>query len=72
MLQLLCGKNKLPMELTETFELFRFGFYNPYWLIDIANAAIFVHLLGAYQARICPSIPYFCRVFPLVLLQWCY
>lgn len=26
-----------------------FGFYNPYWLIDIANAAIVVHLVGAYQ-----------------------
>ncbi|KAK6938369.1 Amino acid transporter, transmembrane domain [Dillenia turbinata] len=26
-----------------------FGFYNPYWLLDIANAAIVVHLVGAYQ-----------------------
>ncbi|WCJ44407.1 amino acid permease 3 [Euphorbia peplus] len=26
-----------------------FGFYNPYWLIDIANVAIVVHLIGAYQ-----------------------
>ncbi|XP_022980989.1 amino acid permease 3-like [Cucurbita maxima] len=26
-----------------------FGFYNPYWLIDIANIAIVVHLVGAYQ-----------------------
>ncbi|PKI42465.1 hypothetical protein CRG98_037138 [Punica granatum] len=26
-----------------------FGFYNPFWLIDIANAAIVIHLLGAYQ-----------------------
>ncbi|XP_045823428.1 amino acid permease 2-like [Trifolium pratense] len=26
-----------------------FGFYNPFWLIDIANAAIVVHLVGAYQ-----------------------
>lgn len=26
-----------------------FGFYNPYWLIDIANIAIVVHLIGAYQ-----------------------
>lgn len=26
-----------------------FGFYKPYWLLDIANAAIVVHLVGAYQ-----------------------
>ncbi|CAK8567397.1 unnamed protein product [Lathyrus sativus] len=26
-----------------------FGFYNPFWLIDIANAAIVIHLIGAYQ-----------------------
>ncbi|KAA8535995.1 hypothetical protein F0562_028473 [Nyssa sinensis] len=26
-----------------------FGFYNPYWLLDIANFAIVVHLVGAYQ-----------------------
>ncbi len=26
-----------------------FGFYNPYWLIDIANVFIMVHLVGAYQ-----------------------
>lgn len=26
-----------------------FGFYNPYWLIDIANAAVAIHLVGAYQ-----------------------
>ncbi|KAI4389755.1 hypothetical protein MLD38_001947 [Melastoma candidum] len=26
-----------------------FGFYNPYWLVDIANAAIAIHLFGAYQ-----------------------
>lgn len=26
-----------------------FGFYNPYWLLDIANAAIVIHLLGACQ-----------------------
>ncbi|KAL0323319.1 UNVERIFIED_CONTAM: Amino acid permease 3 [Sesamum angustifolium] len=27
-----------------------FGFYNPYWLLDIANVAIVIHLIGAYQA----------------------
>nr|GEU52522.1 amino acid permease 3-like [Tanacetum cinerariifolium] len=26
-----------------------FGFYDPYWLVDIANAAIVIHLVGAYQ-----------------------
>ncbi|KAK7311522.1 hypothetical protein RJT34_09725 [Clitoria ternatea] len=26
-----------------------FGFYNPHWLIDIANAAIVIHLIGSYQ-----------------------
>ncbi|XP_028552692.1 probable amino acid permease 7 isoform X2 [Dendrobium catenatum] len=26
-----------------------FGFYEPYWLIDIANACIILHLLGGYQ-----------------------
>lgn len=28
-----------------------FGFYDPYWLLDIANAAILIHLVGAYQAK---------------------
>ncbi|KAH7373737.1 hypothetical protein KP509_17G072500 [Ceratopteris richardii] len=31
-----------------------FGFYNPYWLIDIANVCIVVHLVGAYQADVGP------------------
>ncbi|VVA90674.1 unnamed protein product [Arabis nemorensis] len=26
-----------------------FGFYEPYWLVDFANACIALHLLGAYQ-----------------------
>uniref|UniRef100_K3YDG7 Amino acid transporter transmembrane domain-containing protein n=1 Tax=Setaria italica TaxID=4555 RepID=K3YDG7_SETIT len=26
-----------------------FGFYEPFWLVDAANAAIVVHLVGAYQ-----------------------
>lgn len=26
-----------------------FGFYNPFWLLDIANVAIVIHLIGAYQ-----------------------
>lgn len=28
-----------------------FGFYNPNWLLDIANVAIVVHLVGAYQVH---------------------
>ncbi|XP_048444573.1 amino acid permease 3-like [Pyrus x bretschneideri] len=31
-----------------------FGFFNPYWLIDIANAAIVIHLIGAYQVSVQP------------------
>ncbi|KAJ1410855.1 Amino acid transporter, transmembrane domain [Sesbania bispinosa] len=33
-----------------------FGFYEPYWLIDFANACIILHLVGGYQInmlRIC-------------------
>ncbi|KAL6975130.1 hypothetical protein U1Q18_023925 [Sarracenia purpurea var. burkii] len=26
-----------------------FGFYEPYWLIDLANACIVLHLIGGYQ-----------------------
>ena len=26
-----------------------FGFYEPYWLIDFANACIVIHLVGGYQ-----------------------
>ncbi|TXG68046.1 hypothetical protein EZV62_009321 [Acer yangbiense] len=26
-----------------------FGFYEPYWLIDFANACIIIHLVGGYQ-----------------------
>ncbi|MBA0573099.1 hypothetical protein Golob_000392 [Gossypium lobatum] len=28
-----------------------FGFYEPYWLIDMANVFIIVHLIGAYQVE---------------------
>ncbi|CBI16783.3 unnamed protein product, partial [Vitis vinifera] len=31
--------------------LTRFGFYNPFWLLDIANVAVVVHLVGAYQPK---------------------
>lgn len=26
-----------------------FGFYEPYWLVDFANACVVVHLVGGYQ-----------------------
>lgn len=26
-----------------------FGFYEPFWLINVANMCIFIHLIGAYQ-----------------------
>lgn len=28
-----------------------FGFYEPFWLVDLANACIVLHLVGAYQVR---------------------
>ncbi|WOG84599.1 hypothetical protein DCAR_0103783 [Daucus carota subsp. sativus] len=35
-----------------------FGFYNPYWFLDIANIAIVVHLVGAYQVSCQPLFAY--------------
>ncbi|XP_028112710.1 probable amino acid permease 7 isoform X1 [Camellia sinensis] len=26
-----------------------FGFYEPYWLVDFANACVVLHLIGGYQ-----------------------
>lgn len=34
-----------------------FGFYEPYWLVDLANACIILHLVGGYQV-----IPLFSRL----------
>lgn len=31
--------------------LTEFGFYEPFWLIDIANVCIAVHLIGGYQVN---------------------
>ncbi|KAI8531356.1 hypothetical protein RHMOL_Rhmol11G0130200 [Rhododendron molle] len=36
-------------DLTPGNLLTGFGFYNPFWLLDIANVAIVVHLVYAYQ-----------------------
>lgn len=32
------------------------GFYEPFWLVDMANIAVIIHLIGAYQVYPC-SIP---------------
>ncbi|XP_047177934.1 amino acid permease 3-like [Vigna umbellata] len=39
-----------------------FGFYNPYWLLDIANVAIVVHLVGAYQVDCQPLFQFIEKV----------
>lgn len=31
-----------------------FGFYEPFWLVDIANICIAIHLIGAYQVSLAP------------------
>ncbi|GJR75893.1 probable amino acid permease 7 [Tanacetum coccineum] len=28
-----------------------FGFYEPYWLVDLANACVIIHLVGGYQLK---------------------
>lgn len=43
-----------------------FGFYNPYWLLDIANAAIVIHLVGAYQVYCQPLFAFVEKV----ALEW--
>lgn len=40
-----------------------FGFYEPFWLIDIANICIIIHLVGAYQVSF--SFSFFGLVFDL-------
>ncbi|XP_020596680.1 amino acid permease 3-like [Phalaenopsis equestris] len=44
-----------------------FGFFEPFWLIDIANICIVVHLLGAYQVF---SQPVFAAVENCVKQKW--
>ncbi|KAK9157048.1 hypothetical protein Scep_003622 [Stephania cephalantha] len=36
-------------DLTPGNLLTGFGFYEPYWLVDFANACVVVHLIGGYQ-----------------------
>lgn len=33
-----------------------FGFFNPFWLVDAANVAVVIHLVGAYQVSTLSSI----------------
>ncbi|KAL2316608.1 hypothetical protein Fmac_030484 [Flemingia macrophylla] len=40
-----------------------FGFYEPYWLIDFANACIVLHLVGGYQI--------YCQPIYGAVDQWC-
>ncbi|XP_052159980.1 amino acid permease 8-like [Oryza glaberrima] len=44
-----------------------FGFYDPYWLVGLANACIFVHLVGAYQVM---SQPVFTAVESWASSRW--
>ncbi|KZV46788.1 amino acid permease 2-like [Dorcoceras hygrometricum] len=41
------------------------GFYNPYWLLDIANIAIVVHLVGAYQVYCQPLFAFIEKQWPV-------
>ncbi|KAL9316783.1 hypothetical protein ACSQ67_017784 [Phaseolus vulgaris] len=48
-----------------------FGFYEPYWLIDFANACIVLHLVGGYQLnllRICFRTAYVVSTTGLAIL----
>ncbi|XP_020110661.1 probable amino acid permease 7 isoform X1 [Ananas comosus] len=40
-----------------------FGFYEPYWLIDFANACIVLHLIGGYQVYSQPVFSFVDRWF---------
>ncbi|PWA90294.1 amino acid transporter, transmembrane domain-containing protein [Artemisia annua] len=48
--------------------LIGFGFYEPFWLVDIANLCIVIHLLGAYQVVVQPIFAFVenwsCRKWP--------
>jgi amino acid permease len=35
-----------------------FGFYEPFWLLDVANAFVVVHLVGTYQVMTQPVFAY--------------
>ncbi|KAL3500622.1 hypothetical protein ACH5RR_039715 [Cinchona calisaya] len=44
-----------------------FGFYEPFWLVDVANICIVVHLVGAYQVF---SQPLFCAFESWAIWMW--
>ncbi|KFK43301.1 hypothetical protein AALP_AA1G106500 [Arabis alpina] len=44
-----------------------FGFYEPYWLVDFANACIALHLIGAYQVY---AQPFFRFVENICKKKW--
>lgn len=44
-----------------------FAFYEPFWLVDIANICVIVHLIGAYQVF---AQPIFARLESYVACQW--
>ncbi|CAO2816779.1 unnamed protein product [Amaranthus hypochondriacus] len=44
-----------------------FGFYEPFWLIDLANIFIVIHLVGAYQVL---AQPIFKKIESLAIERW--
>ncbi|RWW54256.1 hypothetical protein BHE74_00039173 [Ensete ventricosum] len=44
-----------------------FGFYEPFWLVDMANICVIVHLIGAYQVY---AQPIFGRFENYLAFQW--
>ncbi|KAJ6797289.1 putative amino acid permease 6 [Iris pallida] len=44
-----------------------FGFYEPFWLVDVANICIIIHLAGAYQVY---AQPIFARFEEQIASRW--
>lgn len=38
-----------------------FGFYDPFWLVDLANICIAIHLIGAYQVHALIRLLHCCK-----------
>jgi len=45
-----------------------FGFFEPYWLIDIANVCIIIHLVGGYQVLFLPIKIHIITLKPYLLI----